>query len=148
MRPPASSVGSHLGRVRHKEEVRHHALRATTSFLETSGPGRKWCGSFALLAFWSGAGPSSWLALGVWRRGGPWSGLVGASEIRGRYPGLCRSVLPDTGTHGRFRCWTLTLLFKATHNPPPGLGLFSCILRHQSLRIHWAAAFSPPFLCS
>lgn len=47
-------------------------------------------------------------------------------------PGLCLSVLPDSGKDA---CWTPNPLFKATH-----LGS----LGTRVLRIHWIAACSPP----
>lgn len=49
LRPPAPPVGSRLSRVRYREEVRHHALRAPTSFLTGSGAG-------LVLRWLSGAG--------------------------------------------------------------------------------------------
>lgn len=39
LRPPEPPVGSRLSRVHHGKDVRHHALRALTSFLGGSGAG-------------------------------------------------------------------------------------------------------------
>lgn len=75
----------------------------------------------------------------------PWvpDELLGAAEIRGHSLRRCLSVLPDAGTDA-LAAGLQSPPFRATHNPPPGLGLSSCFPGDQCLGIQWTAACAVP----